>query len=330
MPESPPAPTSRQLAGSLSLVLLSGVVVAAATARRWPSLSTTTAVSAPTEEAADVASPPPATASATWPETDGPEKEASCAIPDPGPGPYEPEWRKLPIGRMVVPSPAPRDRYDLVVHLHGGEGARRVVAAAGLGVVLVAVDAGVGSRAYAETFYGPEPLEEILAGVDAALAPAQLGHLVISSWSAGYGGVREILKQHPTAPSGVVLLDSVHTSFGPDGESLVTEGLAPFVNLADRALHDGAVVVLTHSAISPPGYASTTEVADHLLEQIGGRRRYGGLVPRHGVELKTRYDEGSFHLRGYTGTDKGAHCAHLAMLGEILKDDVLPALPPDP
>lgn len=310
-------------------MLVSGLVVVAASAQRWPSSSTTTApTSVPTAEAtAAAAAAPTTTASASWPTVDGPEGKASCAIHDPGPGPYEPEWRKLPIGRMVVPSPAPTDAYDLVVHLHGGEGARRVVASAGLGVVLVVVDAGIGSRAYAETFYGPEPLEEILAGVDEVLAPAQLRHLVVSSWSAGYGGVREILKQHPTAPSGVVLLDSVHTSFGPDGASLVTEGLAPFVNLADRALHDGAVVVLTHSAISPPGYASTTEVADYLLEEIGGRRRYGGLVSRRGVELKTRYDEGSFHLRGYTGTDKGAHCAHLSMLGEILKDDVLPDLP---
>lgn len=311
-------------------MLVSGLVVVAATAQRWPSLAPSTAAATATTDVEPLAPAATPSASTDEPVADGPGGEASCAIPDPGPGPYEPDWRKLPIGRMVVPSPAPSGKYDLVVHLHGGEGARRVVAAAGLGVVLVAIDAGVGSRAYAETFYGPEPLEEILASVDAALAPAQLGHLIVSSWSAGYGGVREILKQHPTAPSGVVLLDSVHTSFGPDGDSLVTEGLAPFVNLADRALHDGAVVVLTHSAIVPPGYASTTEVADHLLEQLGGRRRYGGLVARHGVELKTRYDEGSFHLRGYTGTGKGAHCAHLAMLGEILKDDVLPALPPEP
>ncbi|HHH30020.1 MAG TPA: hypothetical protein ENK57_16980, partial [Polyangiaceae bacterium] len=234
MPESPPAPTSRQLAGSLSLVLLSGLVVTAATARRWPTiLPTPAAVSSPAQAAP---APVPAPTMTATTASDDPQSEASCAIPDPGPGPYEPEWRSLPIGRMVVPSPAPRDRYDLVVHLHGGEGARRVIARAQLGVVLVAVDAGVGSRAYAETFNGPEPLEEILAGVDAALAPAQLDHLIVSSWSAGYGGVREILKQHPTAPSGVILLDSVHASFGPDGESLVVEGLLPFVNLADRAM----------------------------------------------------------------------------------------------
>lgn len=334
MPESPPPPTSRQLAGSLLLVVLSGLVVLLGTARQW-SLGAAAAGTAQVAEgppptagtAAPSTAPTAPTASALWPEGDGPEREASCAIPDPGPGPYEPQWTDLPIGRMVVPAPRPPERYDLVVHLHGGEGARRVIARAGLGVVVVAVDAGVGSRAYAETFYGPDPLEEILASVDAIMAPAQLDHLVISSWSAGYGGVREILKQHPTTPSAVILLDSVHASFAPDGESLVTEGLQPFVLLADRAQHEGAVVVMTHSAIEPPGYASTTEVADHLLSEIGGRRRYAGLIPRHGVELKTRYDEGGFHLRGYTGTGKGAHCAHLAMLGEILKDDVLPALP---
>jgi hypothetical protein len=330
--ENPP-PTSRQLAGSLIIVALSGLVVLAGTARRWvlgPATATASPSTAgPATAPAPVGGGPPAapTVTASWPEAEGPEQRASCAIEDPGPGPYQPDWKKLPIGRMVVPDPPPTKTYDLVLHLHGGEGARRVIARAGLGVVLVAVDAGVGSRAYAETFYGPEPLEEILASVDEMLAPAQLGHLILSSWSAGYGGVREILKQHPTTPSAVVLLDSVHDSFEPDGETLVDEGLVPFVLLADRAKHEGAIVVLTHSAIEPPGYASTTEVADYLLETIDGRRRYGGLVPRHGVELKTRYDEGGFHLRGYTGTGKGAHCAHLEMLGEILKDEVLPALP---
>ncbi|MCA9622485.1 MAG: hypothetical protein KC731_25860, partial [Myxococcales bacterium] len=251
--------------------------------------------------------------------------EPSCAIPDPGAGPYAVEPRAVGVGRLHGPLPS-ADGYVLVLHLHGGEGARRSIVAAGLSPVLVTVDAGIGSRAYAEAFYGPEPLEEILAATRAALAPAKLRHLVLSSWSAGYGGIREMLAQHPTVPSAVVLLDSVHAGYEPDGETLVRVGLTPFVNLFDRALHDEATVVLTHSAIVPPSYASTTEVADFLLGEVGGRRSYGGLTPSHGVELKTRYDQASLHLRGYTGTGKGAHCAHLAMLGEVLRDEVLPSL----
>jgi hypothetical protein len=325
-PSSSPPPTSRQLAGSLVVVLLSATAVLVASGRVAPMRSV--APTAPAPAAATAASPPPTTTAQSAPAvaSAGNDGDPTCAIVDPGPGPYEPAWRDLPIGRMVVPAPAPQGSYTLVLHLHGGEGARRTVAAAGLDVVLATVDLGVGSRVYAEAFYGPEPLEELIAAVDEALAPARLGHLVVSSWSAGYGGVRSILQQHPTTPSAVVLLDSVHASFQPNGDALATEGLEPFVHLFDRAKHNGAFVLLTHSAIVPPGFASTTEVADYLLAQVGGRRRYGGLTPAHGVELKTRYDEAMLHLRGYTGTGKGAHCAHLAMLGEVLAQDVLPGL----
>jgi hypothetical protein len=272
---------------------------------------------------------PSATATSTesrWAKVEaGAEIEASCHVADRGRGPYG-DWQALPIGRMVVPDPPPEDVYDVVFHFHGGEAARRLVAPAALGVVLVTVDAGAGSSAYAEAYQGPAPLEEGLATIDAALAPARLRHLILSSWSAGYGAVREVLRAHPTVPNAVVLLDSVHASYRDDGASLLEEGLTPFLSLAQRAIAGEAVVVLTHSEIRPPDYASTAEVASYLLAQVGGRRRYAGLMPTHGLEAKTAYDNGAFHIRGTTGTGKEAHCAHLKMLPDILRDDVLPAL----
>ncbi len=307
--------------------MASGLVVLAAASRLAPGPPPSPDASA-SRGAASVArsAAPPAASSARWPGLDaGNDDAASCSIPDRGLGSYG-DWQTLPVGRMSAPQPLPGDDYDLLLHLHGGEAARRVVAPEDLGLVLVTVDAGIGSRVYAETFYGPEPLEDLLGAVDTLLAPARLRHLILSSWSAGYGGVREILTQTPTVPAAVILLDSVHASYSQDGESLVETGLEPFVSLSQRAVDGEAVMVLTHSSIRPPGYASTSEVADHLLARIGGRRRYGGLLASHGVELKTRFDRGDLHLRGYTGTSKEAHCAHVRMLADVLREDVLPAL----
>src|SRR5690606_15009114 len=121
----------------------------------------------------------------------------SCAVPDRGVGDYG-EWQTLPVGRMRVPRSPPEEAIDLLIHFHGGEAASRVVAPEGLGLVIAVVDAGVGSQAYAEAFAGGEPLGELLATVGAALAPARLRNLVLSSWSAGYGAVREILREFPT------------------------------------------------------------------------------------------------------------------------------------
>ncbi len=262
-----------------------------------------------------------------WPEPVS-EETASCSIPDNGTGRYG-AAKKVPFGYMVAP-PIDGDRYDLLLHFHGGEAVRRVVAPADLGLVIVTVDLGVGSKIYSDSFYGPEPLEEVLEAVGRHMSddkPRLLRHLIVSSWSAGYGGVREILNQHPTAASAVVLLDSVHAGYQPDGESLVEVGLGPFVSLAHRALLEETTMVLTHSDIQPPNFASTTEVATYLLGKIEGRRSYAGLIDTFGVEHKTSFEKGALAIRGFTGNDKGAHCAHLRMLRGILEKDVLPRLP---
>jgi hypothetical protein len=162
----------------------------------------------------------------------------------------------------------------------------------------------------------------------AALSPTRVRHLLLSSWSAGYGAIREILREHPTVPSAVVLLDSLHASYVGDDNAIDPAGLAPFVAYARRAVAGEAVMVVTHSEIRPPGYASTSETASKLIGELGGSRSYAGLMPTHGVEAKTRFSDGQLEVRGYTGSDKNAHCAHLRMLGDILRDEVMPKLKP--
>lgn len=318
-------------AAELALVFVCGGVMLLSVARR--ALPPAEAVAAPPPSAstsAPVASPAPsAMPSATpWPEGVG-QDEASCAIPDQGLGRYG-AAQALPTGYMIAP-PIEGNRYDLLLHMHGGEAVRRVVAPANLGLVIATIDAGVGSKAYTEVFYGPEPLEELLHAVGQQLEPAVLRHLIVSSWSAGYGGVREILTHHPTAASAVILLDSVHAGYEPDGATIRKNGLEMFVSLAHRAISGETTMVLTHSDIRPPSFASTTEIANYLLGEVGGRRSYAGLIDTFGVEHKTSYENGALAIRGYTGTTKGAHCAHLRMLRGILEKDVIPRLrDPDP
>jgi hypothetical protein len=318
-------PRLRAVASLVAAVACIVLVVAASGRRRLLAPEpppTVEVVDAGVEVAASVE----ASASAPPPEEDaGAPEEATCSIPDRGSGHYG-DWKPLPLGHLSVPEPPPTGRYDLVLHLHGSNAARRVIAPADLGVVIAGVDAGVGSQAYAEAFFGARPLEELLAAVEATLAPAHLGRLIITSWSAGYGAVHEILVQHPTVPSAIVLLDSLHASYAPNGD-LVEAGLMPFLSFAQRAQQGEAVMVVTHSEIRPPGYASTSETASWLLHEVGGRREYAGLEPVHGVEAKTAWRDGNLIVRGFTGAGKEAHCAHLMMLDAILRDDVLPALP---
>jgi hypothetical protein len=319
--------------GELLLCGVAGLAVLFSAARVGPLVAppveAAPASAVPEPSAAPSASEEPApepaasARSTTGPDAGLEEEDATCAIPDRGAGDYGPQ-HGLPLGTMIAPPVG--EKYDLLVHFHGGGAVQRVVAPRKLGLVIATVDAGVGSRAYTEALYGPEPFQDLLAAVAAQLAPAVLRHVIVSSWSAGYGGVREILIQHPTVPSAVVLLDSVHAAYQPDGQSLVTAGLEPFVSLARRAVAGEAMMVLTHSEIRPPSFASTTELADYFLGELGARRSYAGLIPVHGVQYKTSFGDGALRIRGYTGKDKGAHCAHLMLLGEILEEDVLPFL----
>jgi len=317
-------------ARSLALAAGSGVLLLLALARPTVTAGPPATSSARRTTSHQAAVPPSGSATMSEPQIaiDRDGGVARCTIPDRGQGPYGP-WQRSDIASMVVPEPPPTDRFDLMLHFHGGDAARRVVAPAALDLVIAAVDAGNGSKRYAETFWGPEPLESILAEVERKLAPAKLDRFIITSWSAGYGAVRELLRHHPERPDAVVLLDSLHASYldkGAATNELARAGLEPFLNLAHRAVEGELVMVLTHSEIRPPNYASTSEVASWLIGELDGRRRYGGLLPAHGVELKTRFDRGKLHIRGYTGTGKPAHCAHLMLLADILRDDVLPAL----
>ena len=82
---------------------------------------------------------------------------------------------------------------------------------------------------------------------------------------------------------------------------------------------DKRLFAITHSTIQTP-YASTTENVVLLI----GRRGRGPAArvsmpgPRPDMELTSRADRGSFHVRGFAGQDKTAHANQLYSFGELL------------
>ncbi|MEM9692539.1 MAG: hypothetical protein AAGA56_08345, partial [Myxococcota bacterium] len=126
---------------------------------------------------------------------------ATCAVEDRGNGRYEKVGRvEGVVGEVWLP-PRRNSAYAVLIHLHGGAAAAKlltpVLSAQGqTPVVLVTVDAGTGSKVYARAFWEPEPFIAILDEVQRRMAPAPRQAVFLSSWSAGYGGVREILEHH--------------------------------------------------------------------------------------------------------------------------------------
>jgi hypothetical protein len=239
--------------------------------------------------------------------------ETGCSFPDRGFGDYE-RWRPLRLGKLLVPTGRGLDDaggFNLLVHFHGAEPIRKQLAPEGYDLVILGIDAGTLSSHYESVMSGERALDELIAAAEHEVAAAtgragaHAKHLAISSWSAGYGAVGQVLARPHARLEGIVLLDSLHASYPSDSRRLQPGQLAAFVAWARAAADGGPLMYVTHSDVQPEDYASTRETAAFLLFQAGGER-------------------GRFFVRGYPGGGPEDHCAQLRLLPAILRDTLLP------
>ena len=239
-----------------------------------------------------------------------------CALPEVDGSAFEP-WVNLAKGRFSAPREGALDasgRFDLVIHLHGDELARRELVLSRQNFVLYSLTLAPGEN-YASLFSGSGFYGQILAHVEEVFGKsrgtlAHARHVALSAWSAGYMGVMATLAQ-PEAKDldAVVLIDGMH---GP--RDALEHQLAPFVDYARRAAAGERFMLVTHSSIDPPDFASTTESAHHLLSALGARPQTVRRNDRFGLELVEFFTRNDFHVRGYAGNDKADHCAQVALL----------------
>jgi len=258
-----------------------------------------------------------------------------CNTPDPGFRAYEKWTRGISMGQMIVPTRggiAANGDFDVVFHFHGHEPARKEWVQVMNGPVFVAFTLGIGSGAYESAFRDPAAFTQLLESVEHAVAErhkrprARARKIALSAWSAGYGAVEEILHQ-PIASriDSVILLDGLHCDY-VSGGGLEEHQLAAFLKFARAAARGDKLMVVSHSSIIPPGYASTTETSNYLIDALGGRpasSRARDSDPM-GLELVSRFDRAGFHVRGYSGNAELDHCAHLGLFRDILRVHLLP------
>lgn len=234
------------------------------------------------------------------------------------------DWQPLGKGRFVVPKRGALDengRFTLVVHLNGDELARRELSVSEQPFVLYGLTIDP-SKSYGALFSGSGFLKTIIESVRDHLSkttgrPAELGHLALSAWSAGFAGIRAILHQ-PEAKDveAVVLIDGLHTPRNP--ERMAGE-LGQFVSFAKRAVAGERFFMVAHSSIDPPTYASTTETAHFLVSSLGQKPRAVRRNDAVGLELVESFSAGNFHVRGYAGNDKSDHCAQVFLLRDAYR-----------
>jgi LysM repeat protein len=270
---------------------------------------------------------------ASWTQTQKSAQERGinpCNTPEPNPGVYG-SWDRSPsMGQMITAQRGGITRsgqFDVMFHFHGHDPVRREWVQVMDGAVLVGLTLGIGSGPYESVFRDAQVFPKLLKSVEEAMAKktgnpnARARKVGLSAWSAGYGAVGEILRSSfgKQRVDSVILLDGLHCGY--TGKTLNETQLKPFVDYANQAASGNRFMFVSHSSIIPPGYASTTETANYLIEKLRGKPT--AVKPRGsdpmGLDLISRYDRGGFHVRGYQGNDKMDHCAHIGLMRDVLK-----------
>lgn len=241
-------------------------------------------------------------------------------------------FQRIPVGQAVVSlrtrNPAPGTSCPIWLHLHGAtDTVEHAFARIGAPGVLVTLTLPGLSKVYADHFSDPGVLEHLLADVARAVRGAQAnaawtpGELTVSSFSAGFGGVRQLLRQ-PAAFDQIatlVMADSIYCGYVGATRQLDPALMEGFVRFARLAVDGRKRMLVTHTEQVPEGYGSTTETADYLIAAVGGTRGANEVRWEESLTQKSGYARGGLEVVGFQGAAAGDHLQQLRSLGLLLE-----------
>jgi hypothetical protein len=225
-------------------------------------------------------------------------------------------------------------RFDLLIHFHGNtELIEQSAAAAGLPALVLVVNLGDGARRYMDALASPMVFDKLVEqsqeGAEAlGLRRAEVRRIALSAWSAGYAGIRQILRERAELIDTVLLMDGLHAPFADRKKHEVARShLAPFLRFSERAAAGERLFVITHSAIETYTYASAAQtaevvVADNALERKRVERPLAPVTfdaarratPSHGPRdllLASEATREGLRVYGFAGDRAEHHIAHL-------------------
>lgn len=284
---------------------------------------------------------------------DGPADGPAAELAPPAPPIAFDRWRGLSFGTYLAPAAdfvAQDGGVDVVFHFHAGQMAEKQLKASGLHAVFVSCAFGIGSGAYSKAFASPQRfqhmLDEVVKNLEKQTGKKGLHvrRLALASWSAGFAAVGKILgvDRYYAMVDTVILNDSLHAKYGDPNptvggfstsrgaERVDLATIRSFVRFAKDAVAGTKSMTITHSAIVPPDYASSTEATQALLTAIEVPTtitRPEDEAPSpvwRGMTLVKRADSGNLHVRGFRGGGPRDHFEHLYLIGEVLRSSLVP------
>ncbi|MFO0743005.1 MAG: hypothetical protein U0270_44430 [Labilithrix sp.] len=237
---------------------------------------------------------------------------------------------------------------DVVWHFHAGQMATSDMKASGMRAVFVSCGYGIGTGGYSSNFEDPNRFGAMMRSLTRTISfkakrDVHLQHLALASWSAGFAAVNRVLASSEwyEKTDAVLLFDSLHAQYIdlPEDAKLKTKPLAArgadhvdanmlrrFIRFATDAAAGKKRMVITHSSIVPPDYASTAEATAALLREVDvapastTAASFGlpSMVP------SVVADAGNLHVRGFRGIGPHDHFDHLHLIGEALRSWIVP------
>lgn len=218
----------------------------------------------------------------------------------------------------------------LLIHFHGSAFVvKNAVYNSDNNLILAVINQGHGSSAYENEFVNPSIYTELLNAITDTVSiktnrKVSFKKVYFTSFSAGYGAVREIIKTHSSKVNGILLLDGLHTDYIPDGKVLAeggklnTDKLQDFLKYAKSAVNKRTKFMISHSAIFPGTYASTTETADWLINTLGLKStpvlKWGPV----GMQQISEVEKGNLKIWGFAGNTARDHVDHYHALPKFL------------
>ena len=194
---------------------------------------------------------------------------------------------------------------------------------------------GEGSATYAKPFQDPARFQNWLRKVESELvfrgAPTNTRVLGadVSSFSAGYGAVREIVKLEANLNviQRIVLCDSLYGGLAETNapyprRKVLGEHVEPWRTFVKAAARGQKTFLLTTSDIETARYASTRECGAAVASAVGSEfksvmKDSCAAAREPEFPLIQRADLGRFHVWNYAGTNAQAHLTHVRHLADL-------------
>lgn len=284
----------------------------------------------------------------------------AAPVPAPAPASFEGSaWAGFGVASCSYLAPADvigdDGAVDVVWHFHAGQMATADMKASEMRTVFVSCGYGIGTGGYSSTFEDPNRFGGMMRSLLRTISfkakrETHLGHLALASWSAGFAAVNRILgsAEWYEKTDAVLLFDSLHAQYvdlpedpkaakkvaARGADHVDVRMLRRFIRFATDAAAGKKRMVITHSSIVPPDYASTAEATAALVREVDAQEVSGETTGSTGTTAtpfglpsmvsSVVVDAGNLHVRGFRGIGPHDHFDHLHLIGEALRSWIAP------